>query len=372
MRALIFTMLLGCGGGTQAMPDAAPPPDAGFTPAAHPPLPQIPDHGGRVLGHVQLVTITFAGYAYESQVQAFGDWIVGSPWLAGLCADYRCGTGAHAGTAVIPDAPPSTVEYTDVEATIQAAIAAGQVPSPVADVLYVVYYPATTTVNAPGLPGGCQTSGGYHFAFDDGQTAWSFAAIPDCSAAEPQWTPIESIEEAASHELIEAVTDADPYHPAFWLDDPASPWFQMFGEVGDLCVTSVVRDGAFFATGAWSNSAAAAGKNPCQPAPDAPYFTIGAPPSVTVDAGGTASFTGTAWSTASRAPWHVFTLGGWQDSFDPMPHASATTVNNGDAITVTVQAPAGAPSGTTASVMFYSYDDANGPYAMWPVLVDVR
>lgn len=376
-RFAALIALAGCGSDAPAMPDAAaPPPDAsGFTTAPHPALPQVPDHGGRVLGHIQLVTITFAGYAYEHEVQAFGDWIATSSWLAGLCTDYRCGTGAHVGKVVLPGPAPAVANESDIESLLLAAIHGGQLPappSPANDYLYMIYFPSTTQVNAPGLSGGCQTAGGYHFAVHDGATAWSFAAIPDCSASTPYWTPLESIEEAASHELIEAVTDADPYAPAFWLDDPANPWFQTYGEVGDLCVTTVAHDGAFIATGAWSNSAAAAGGNPCQPAGDAPYFNTSAPPSVAVAAGGTATFTATGWSTAARGPWHVFVTQGYQGAFDPKPALSATAVNNGEGITVTVSAPPNTPSGISGSLIMYSYDNAAGPFSLWPVLVEVE
>jgi hypothetical protein len=371
---LLIATLASCGDARAAL-DAAPPiEDGGFVSAAHSPLPQIPDHGGPVLHHVELVTITFASYAYESSIHAFGDWIVTSNWLAGLCDEYRCGEGSHVQKVVIAEQPPAVVTTPDIEGFLHAAMLDGRVPRPPThdnDWMYVVYYPITTRVDAPGFVG-CQT-GGYHWYVDDGQARWAYAPIPDCSATRPAgWTPLGSIEENASHELIEAITDPYPTAPGFRITDPTNPWSTLYGEIGDLCVTAIAQDGDFTTTRAWSNAAAAAGRDPCQPISDHVYFNVGAPASVTVAPGGTATFDAIAWSTGPRPPWHVFPYHGPQGSFDPAPRASATTVNNGDAITITVTAPSSVPTGATGSVVMYSYDDAGGPYTMWPILVHVQ
>jgi hypothetical protein len=376
MRTMLAVLLVvGCGGEPRLGPDAEPPMnDGGFVAAPHPALPRIPDHGGRVLQHVQLVTISFAGYVYEPSMQAFGDWIVTSSWLTGLCSDYRCAAGAHLQRIVIPQQPPPVVTRPDIESFLTTAMQNGVVPRPPThdnDWMYLVYYPKTTRIDAPGFTG-CETDG-YHWYVDDGQARWAYAPIPDCSAANSfGWTPIEFIEENASHELIEAITDPYPTAPAFELDDPANPWSTLYGEIGDLCVSTITQSGEFHATRAWSNSAASAGRDPCQPAPEDVYFNVGAPASVTVAAGGSVSFHVTAWSTAPRAAWHVLAVRGWQGSFDPAPRASATTVNNGDDVTVTATAPDGVASGAIGSVVLYSYDTPTGPYAMWPVLVHVQ
>src|SRR5579883_3576492 len=86
-------------GTADAAPDAAPP-------QTFVPLPQVPFQGGPTIAHVKLVTITFAGYPYQQQMQAFGDWIVGSTWLQTVGAEYGVGTGTHVAKLVVDYTPP--------------------------------------------------------------------------------------------------------------------------------------------------------------------------------------------------------------------------------------------------------------------------
>jgi hypothetical protein len=318
------------------------------------------------------VTISFAGYAYQSQMQAFGDWVVSSKWLANICSEYRCGTGTHVAKIVIPDAPPAVVGEQDIVSFLLAQMQNGVVPRPPTpenDWFYVIYYPASTRVDAPGFTG-CQT-GGFHYFARDGQTRFAYSPIPDCAATRlPGWTPLEAIEENASHELIEAVTD--PYGDGFYLTDPQNPRSIFEGEIADYCVGNTTEEAGFTATRVWSNRAAAMGLDPCQPAPPVPYFNVSAAAKVEVPTGGSATFSVTGWSTAERAPWDLV-VGGWLlSAFDPMAKLSGSRLNNGDMLTVTVSSPAGTPSGTRGSLMFYSYDKQSGPYATWPVLLEVR
>jgi hypothetical protein len=363
-----------CGADSAGPPDAAGMPDGGFQPAAHAPLPQIPDHGGPVLEQLQLVTVTFAGYRYQDEVAAFGDWIVGSRWLATICAEYRCATGAHVAQIVLAEAAPAVATQADIEAFLRSRMQAGAIPRPPSHDngwLYVIFYPESTRVDAPGFTG-CQT-GGYHYFVDDGQARSAYSPIPDCSASRPpSWTALGSIEENASHELIEAVTNPYASEPAFYLDDRASPWSIFYGEVADYCVGGITEEGDFTATRVWSNRAAASGLDPCQPALPAPYYNVTAPAMVQVPSGGSAMFSVTGWSTAARAPWSLSAIRGWQGDFDPMPRVSGLALQNGDSLTVTVSSPPGSASGTRGSVAFYSFDDRDGPYAMWPVLLEVR
>ena len=80
--AWMLVLLTGCGSSVSGAPDAlvdAPAPADAFA-AVHDPFPQVPNQGGRVLANLELVTVTPAGYPYAAEVEAFGDWVVGSAW----------------------------------------------------------------------------------------------------------------------------------------------------------------------------------------------------------------------------------------------------------------------------------------------------
>src|SRR5262245_1684496 len=60
----------------------------GFVTADHEPFPQLENAGGPILEHAQLVTVTYPDYPYTADVEAFGDWVVGSDWLTIVGAEY--------------------------------------------------------------------------------------------------------------------------------------------------------------------------------------------------------------------------------------------------------------------------------------------
>src|SRR5262249_53345628 len=127
--------------GVDATADASPSPPADAAGAKAPPsaLPHVPNQGGGVIAHVKLVTITFAGFPYQSEIQAFGDWIVGSQWLQQIGAEYGVGTGTHIAKLVVDYTPPAVVGISDIEQYIATGISMGVFPQPDHDTLYVIY-----------------------------------------------------------------------------------------------------------------------------------------------------------------------------------------------------------------------------------------
>ena len=112
-----------------------------------PALPEIPTQGGPVIAHVELVTVTFAGYPYKETVEAFGDWVVQSAWLQQAGAEYGVGTGKHLQKIVLPESAPATLSQPEADQFILAKIVAGVFPAPTDNSVYVVYYPASTEVD---------------------------------------------------------------------------------------------------------------------------------------------------------------------------------------------------------------------------------
>jgi len=327
-----------------------------FVTAPHAALPQVPDNGGRRLAHVQLVTATFPGYPYEAEVQAFGDWIVGSSWLQTVGADYGVGTGTHVKKVVLAEAAPVQITDDEIQAWIAQRIQDGTLPAPPAldnDYLYALYYPEGSTIDLGGGVLSCVGFGGYHNSIDTPSLRVSYAVLPACTQVPDE---LANIEISSSHELIEAATDAAPLTgtAGFQINDPGNPWTYVGGEVGDLCVGLSVVDSGFTVTRSWSNTAANLGVDPCVPV-SGPYFNMSPSPSdpLTVPAGTPAKFTLTGWSSAPVPDWYIVAQQIFGD-FTPQVSFDSTSLNNGQTTTATIDVPAGTPSGSYAAIELVS------------------
>lgn len=252
---------------------APPPPDLAVPPrpaGEHPPGAQVVHGGGPVLKHVDLVTVVWSGDANAQRRADFASYIVDSPYMD-LMGEYGAGRGTAHGPYFIRTAPPAKLDDTAVGTLLRARIAAGDLPPPHADVLYMIYVdPSTESTYFGGR--GCIDYGGYHSATSSGIASpnWmAYAIIPACTMSVDEETSV------VSHELVEAVTD--PRGGNGWRE-PDIP----YGEVGDLCTgldtsyTAAAGDGGAPATWTvtrfWSAKAAAdPTQDPCVPAPPPPY-----------------------------------------------------------------------------------------------------
>ena len=214
---------------------------------------------------------------------------------------------------------------------------------------------------------------GYHYyqAVDGGSLI--YADIATCP--QPEDSPVtteETVKEAFSHELIEAITDPTPAPyglPGYAFDDLTNPWSYSWGEVADVCFLSPAYEGAdgLSATRVWSNSAALLSTgSPCIPTPAGEIYM-----NVSVDPAGTAivhpdsshdqtvTFTLNGWSTGAVADWAVNADSNGFQTFSPRVmlngDGSPIAMNNGTSATLTVNIPRGTPSDSFAGVMVYSY-----------------
>ena len=364
--------------------DDASPADA-FTPATHGTLPQLPNQGGPRLAHPQIVTVTFAGDPRRASFEAWAQWIATSLWLASVGAEYGVGLGAVAGAVQRPDAAPATWTSGDIEAYLGRGITDGTIPRPsggLGDALYLVYLPSTTTATATFVDGitgvSCTDWLAFHGEAHASGLDFSYAVMADCGSASDALTPLEHIEQAASHELIEAATDAFPVtRPAWQLAvDHDDAWFSAFRfevENGDLCeVPSLTwREAGFVAQRVYSNAAARAGSDPCVPADgSAPYFNTSASPATVLRLapGASATLDLRGWSTAPTDDWQLTTR--VVGSVHPVLVFGARTLNNGATTTLRLTLPTGATSGVTTTVWLYSRHAA-GDYHAWPIVVTV-
>jgi hypothetical protein len=140
---------------------------------------------------------------------------------------------------------------------IKAQIAAGKLPAPTYDAqgypntFYAIFFPSSVSITLQG-GGSCQVFGGYHYSVSYTPPMscaghyFAYTVIPDCNSGQPD-------EAAMSHELAEAMSDADvgptTSDPATlgdgaWYLGPTYPCSDPFtcpgncGEIGDVCVNA--------------------------------------------------------------------------------------------------------------------------------------
>ncbi len=392
----VLVGLVHCGGTAGSGPDSMPVADAGelpvemsdamvtmntmntvdsgptvFTTAAHSPLPQMPKHTNKILPTPHLLTITYASYTYQQQVEDFGKFMVTSSWMTSVGKEFGV-LSATQENRRFPGTAPPTINDAGIQSLIIAKIAASALPAPTVggQNLYMVYFPATTVITDSGGAAMCGANGsvGYHGAAKSAGIHFAYAVIADCGSGFP------SITSTASHELIEAATDPwDAPNLGYFMDfNVPNLWYTDYGdETADMCQYEAdTTEGMWTVQRSYSNVAAAAGGSPCVPAvAGEAYNNVSASPDTmpNVAAGGSVVFTITGWSTLKTTPWKLVIGPGDQTDFDPKAVLSGTTINNGETVTVTLKAPTTAKSGTIGSAYIFSGDAGHS----WPVAIRV-
>ena len=355
-----------------------------FVSAPHPAFPTVPNPDkGPVISAVQIVTITFAGYTYEKQIQDFADFVPGSQWLSIVGKDYGIGNGASFKKVSLTDTAPATISDQQIAKYIATKIGDGTLPKPsdapggASQMLYMIYYPSTTKISLPSGPGqvaqSCYDFGGYHNSTVQNGMKFAYAVLPTCKYVEVGNTAFDSLTFSASHELIEALTDPYPESTSSYvISDYNSPWAGTGGEVGDLCLDQDYVENGYFLQRSWSNAAAMASQDPCIPAPtdevmyDA-YPDMSAMDTLSMKAGQKTTVTFTGWSSAPTSDWHLDVFP-FQGNFNPGASFDKSTLNNGQTATLTLSIPANTPSGSYTSLIVISGHSMTD-YHYWPLAV---
>jgi hypothetical protein len=151
------------------------------------------------------------------------------------------GRGSFGGEYTItPNNPNKTLDDLDIRAELEKQIAAGVLPASDANSLYMFHFPKGYTITIEGATS-CAQFCAYHMGYQSekyGQIAYGI--IPDLGSGMCSFgcgiggTQFESTTVAASHEVLEAITDVIPTPGS----SPAFPqaWNTNDGyEIGDLC-----------------------------------------------------------------------------------------------------------------------------------------
>jgi hypothetical protein len=244
--------------------------------------PLVTDHGGPILAKVQVETVywgwkvdnkvpglkgvTYGGLA--TNMDNFFSDITGSGYMSDL-AQYGAGKGTWDKQDVVAGPVAAKVTTNDIQAMLNAEIAAGNLPAYTGNQLYFVFLPPGTSAqviaangkvaNAPLISSGL----GYHtWDVPDGYP-YAVMAFPNANTlADTPFNAFSYLTELSSHELVEGITDPKAYYAtpdnamgtgwfyqntAFEIADPFNGnWFSYPAEAGFI-------GGPYIVQGYWSN-----------------------------------------------------------------------------------------------------------------------
>jgi pre-peptidase len=221
--------------------------------------------GGRVISNVRVVQVLYGSGTYipeisganmgnfytQSTNSAYMDWLTEynttghSPGT-----NQTIGRGTFQSKVQITPSSAhngSTIDDSAIQAEIAAQISAGTLPAPTTDAagnvntLYMVNFPAGKTITQGGS-NSCQAGGfcAYHGTFAMGSQHLYYGVLPDmssssgCASGCGTSTTFNNQTSVASHEMIEAVTDAE-VGLATVVGPPLAWYNNSQGEIGDIC-----------------------------------------------------------------------------------------------------------------------------------------
>src|SRR5215471_5405116 len=348
--------------------------------------------GGPVISNAHVVEVLYGSGTFLPQITVtttpsmasfFGDILGTNSGYINLLTQYNTpatggtnqiiGNGAFDGLfQIVPSAANngSTIDDTQIQAELLAQINAGHLPAPLLDAagnvntLYMIYFPHGKTITQ----GGSSSCVGGGFCAYHGTTSNTlnskhllYGVLPDmqagsgCSSGCGNSSVFGNYTSVTSHELTEAITDADVGIATTFA--PPLAWYDMNnGEIGDICNA---QQGSYTANGTtytiqleFSNAA-----NNCvlPPATPTPNFTLSASPaSLTVTQGTSGSstitvtpsggFTGSVTLSTSALP------AGVSATFGTNPTTSTSSVTFTASSTATTGTTSVTITGTSGSL----------------------
>ncbi len=199
-------------------------------------------HGGDLVRHAAIFVLFWGpdwstdpehqatAAALRTFFQGVGSSTYACAWREYAVPGQDIGPATYAGDEIVPTPPPTSggeVSDDDIQAMIASEVAAGHAPPVSDDAFYVVVPPKGVPVTVSG-ESGCGGSNftfcGYHDAFARLGHRYRYTALPyPCAGCfvDAGHDPGLALEEIASHELSETVTDPDapPVGDGGWYDD---------------------------------------------------------------------------------------------------------------------------------------------------------
>jgi hypothetical protein len=211
-----------------------------------PPGAQLTYRGGPVISNVKVVQVLWGTGSYQPavtgpQLGSFYEQATNSAWIDWLneynTSSQAIGRGSFVQRVQIsPRTAYHALLDSDIQGELSGQIASGSLPAPDANTVYMVNFPKGVSIFSQG--GSCSAGGfcAYHGSFSKGGQRVYYGVIPDFSPGSgcdigcgSSSNPTDNLTMVASHELAEAITDADvgEQHLA-WYDSTN-------GEIGDIC-----------------------------------------------------------------------------------------------------------------------------------------
>jgi hypothetical protein len=282
-------------------------------------IPQVATRGGPVLSLPKVYPIYYASDdpTFTAQITDFASKVGATSYWNTIASEYGVGSLMAESpiqlTAV--DNPPALYTDGDIRAWLAGKLSGADAgdpafPTPDANTIFAFFFPSGVVISedetppdggadggdldaaASSAPLSCSTFGGYHSSIVVGGVNVAYAVIPRCSSFDG-FTGIDAVTGAASHELIEAVTDPYPHpDPAYSTTDTAHRYWATVvgggGEIGDMCAqtlnsfTHFPDLPAYLVQRCWSNKTALTGGDPCVPIPtgDVYFNTIPVMPDI--------------------------------------------------------------------------------------------
>jgi hypothetical protein len=259
-----------------------------FVIAPRPPAPQLVSMGGPVMKRPVIVAVTWDVDPDRVATEKFAADFGKTAYWKTLAAPYGVGELTSGPPVHISAPPPATITDDEIALFVAAQIDRADAAWPSStteEFLYTLFYPASTRITAAAdFSVACESFYGWHSeaTLKSGRIV-PFAVMPKCTVDDViPFHGMDVIAATAAHEWFEATTDPFPLsNPAYAaMDRDHVAWGDNYGaEIGDLCQSgpeSTMRvPGLDLAVQrVWSNEAAMAGHDPCQPSypGDGPYF----------------------------------------------------------------------------------------------------
>jgi hypothetical protein len=256
-------------------------------------------YGGKVISNVKVQMIEWgSGVKYNTQFPDFYRTFLDSPYMDWLSeyntSTQQIGRGSYLGDYVDTGAgSATTVDDSKVQSEIARLITAGSVPANDDNTLYMVHFPPGVTITQGGSSS-CSAFCAYHGTFKRNGNNVYYGVMPDlggaCASGCGVHDQFGNTCSAATHETIEAVTDAE-VGLATSVGPPIAWYDTSQGEIGDICASETDgMIGNYVVQSEWSNQS-----NACivtRGTTTTNDFSVALnPTSGSVNAGSTATFT---------------------------------------------------------------------------------
>ncbi len=223
--------------------------------------------GGPVISNVKVYTVFWgSNVANQSQLDSFYGTLVNSPYVDWL-SEYdtptqNIGRGSFQSSYVDANAPTdSQVTDDGIQQELAQLIDQGALPTPDANTLFMVHFPAGIAITMQGAQS-CQQFCAYHSSFSHGGGNVYYGVMPDfsgrCSSCGGESNQFDDTTVVASHEVAEAMTDPNIGVANATNDEMQLGWYDdTYSEIGDVCQGQSVTFMGYRVTKLWSNKASA-------------------------------------------------------------------------------------------------------------------